>query len=80
MAEMTKQKLLDIVSKAIDEGFKVDLSFYSGGTKEQAKDKLERVISGYDLPSVFDTNGKSGWYSTYDEEEQSIEVTVYLGE
>lgn len=83
MAEMSKQHLLDIVEKAIDEGFKVELNFHSGGTKEQAKEKLERVTSDSNLPSNFHTNGEHSWYSTYDseeEEEQPIEVTVYLGE
>lgn len=82
---MTKEEKLELVSKAIDKGFKVELSLYDVRTKEEAEDIVKELAAAFTQPYKYDQYEQHRWFNVEEQNDETeldekIELTVFLAE
>ena len=70
---LTKEEKLAILSKAIDEGAKININFYETETK-QAASQINEYAEMMGTEVYDHSRNKTKWYVTYDRE---MEVTMF---
>ena len=74
---MNKEQKLAILSKAIDEGAQIDVSFHDCNTAQEVIDKVNKFHSSFDESFRFNKHGQHSWMGAQSEDE-SLGMSVYF--